>query len=182
MRRAPARECAVWTGKTQADSLGRHSFVKRRQARDRGRFLDLANTRGGDSNGPVRRCDEGRGAGRQSGDADRGRRGRLILGNMFGGSSRRARAGRRPRSQSVPTNVPAGSLLGGLTDYRQTYRRRAAPQVNSWIGPGANQPIQPGQLGSALGQRRSTISQRTGMSQQELLNQLALVLPQLINH
>ena len=54
---------------------------------------------------------------------------------------------------------------------------------NSWVGPGQNQPIQPGQLGSALGQNvLNELSQRTGMSQRELLNQLATVLPQLINH
>jgi uncharacterized protein YidB (DUF937 family) len=58
----------------------------------------------------------------------------------------------------------------------------AAAQVNSWVGPGENQPIQPGQLGSALGGNiLNELSARTGMSQQELLNQLAVVLPQLIN-
>ena len=43
--------------------------------------------------------------------------------------------------------------------------------------------FQPGQLGSALGQNvLAELSQRTGMSQQELLNQLSTVLPQIINH
>jgi putative toxin-antitoxin system antitoxin component (TIGR02293 family) len=77
-----------------------------------------------------------------------------------------------------------GSILGGLTDLiGKLTAGSAAPQVNSWIGPGANQPIQPGQLGSALGQNTlNELAQRTGMSQEELLNQLATVLPQLINH
>jgi uncharacterized protein YidB (DUF937 family) len=80
--------------------------------------------------------------------------------------------------------VPAGSLLGGLSDLiGKLTAGGVAPQVNSWIGSGANQPVQPGQLGSALGQSTlNELAQRTGMSQQELLNQLALVLPQLINH
>ena len=104
--------------------------------------------------------------------------GALILGKLFGGGSAPA------PPPSVPTNVPAGSLLGGLSDLiGKLTAGGAAPQVNSWVGPGANQPIQPGQLGSALGQNTlNDLAQRTGMTQQELLNQLAVVLPQLINH
>jgi uncharacterized protein YidB (DUF937 family) len=113
--------------------------------------------------------------------------GALILGRLFGGSSAPspapAQAAPAP-APSLPTNVPPGSLLGGLSDLiGKLAAGGASPQVNSWVGPGANQPIQPGQLGSALGQSTlNDLSQRTGMSQQELLNQLALVLPQLINH
>jgi uncharacterized protein YidB (DUF937 family) len=113
--------------------------------------------------------------------------GALILGRLFGGGSAPSPApGQAPPMppQSVPTNVPAGSLLGGLSDLiGKLAAGGAAPQVNSWVGPGTNQPIQPGELGSALGQSTlSELSQRTGMSQQELLNQLSLVLPQIINH
>jgi uncharacterized protein YidB (DUF937 family) len=113
--------------------------------------------------------------------------GALILGRLFGGSSAPSPAPAQaapPPLQPVPTNAPAGSILDGLSDLiGKLAAGGAAPQVNSWVGPGANQPIQPGQLGSALGQSTlNELSQRTGMSQQELLNQLALVLPQLINH
>jgi putative toxin-antitoxin system antitoxin component (TIGR02293 family) len=102
--------------------------------------------------------------------------GALILGKMFGG-------GAAPPPGNAWTNPPAGSVLGGLSDLiGKLTAGGAAPQVNSWIGPGANQPIQPGQLGAALGQSTlNELSQRTGMSQQELLNQLSNVLPQLIN-
>ncbi len=111
--------------------------------------------------------------------------GALILGRLFGGSSAPAPGGAASAPpQSVPTNVPAGSLLGGLSDLiGKLTAGGVAPHVDSWVGPGANQPIQPGQLGSALGQNTlNDLAQRTGMSQQELLNQLAAVLPQLINH
>jgi uncharacterized protein YidB (DUF937 family) len=114
--------------------------------------------------------------------------GALILGKIFSGSSAPTPAPGRPApapapTQSLPTNAPAGSVLGGLSDLiGKLTAGGAAPQVNSWVGPGANQPIQPGQLGSALGQNTlSELSQRTGMSQQELLSQLATVLPQLIH-
>ena len=102
--------------------------------------------------------------------------GALILGRLFGGGSAPAPGQAAPAPpQSVPTNVPAGSLLGGLSDLiGKLTAGGVAPQVNSWVGPGANQPVQPGQLGSALGQNTlNDLAQRTGMSQQELLNQLA---------
>ena len=111
--------------------------------------------------------------------------GALILGRLFGGSSAPAPGQAAPAPPtSIPTNVPAGSLLGGLSDLiGKLTAGGVAPQVNSWVGPGANQPVQPGQLGGALGPNvLNELSQRTGMSQQELLNQLAAVLPQLINH
>jgi uncharacterized protein YidB (DUF937 family) len=112
--------------------------------------------------------------------------GALILGKMFSGGSAPT-PGRVPPPappQPMPTNAPAGSVMGGLSDLiGKLTAGGAAPQVNSWVGPGQNQPIQPGQLGGALGQNvLNELSQRTGMSQQELLNQLAATLPQLINH
>jgi uncharacterized protein YidB (DUF937 family) len=113
--------------------------------------------------------------------------GALLLGKFFSGGSAPAPAP-APSSPTtlppVPTNVAPGSVLGGLGDLiGKLTAGGAGPQVNSWVGSGANQPIQPGQLGSALGQNTlNELSQRTGMSQQELLNQLATALPQLINH
>jgi len=108
--------------------------------------------------------------------------GALILGKLFGSGSSPAPSPAAP-PPSVPTNVPNSSVLGGLGDLiGRLTAGGAGPHVNSWVGPGENQPIQPGQLGSALGQNTlNELSQRTGMSQQELLQQLAVVLPQLIN-
>ena len=109
--------------------------------------------------------------------------GALILGKMFGGGSSASSPASTP-PQPVPTDAPAGSILGGLGDLiGKLTAGGAAPQVNSWIGPGANQSIQPGQLGSALGQTTlDDLAARTGMSREELLNQLSAALPQLINH
>ncbi len=111
--------------------------------------------------------------------------GALILGKLFGGSSAPAPSAppAPPPAQPIPANPPAGSVVGGLGDLIGRLTAGGAGQhVNSWVGPGENQPIQPGQLGSALGGNvLNELSARTGMSQQELLNQLAAVLPQLIN-
>jgi putative toxin-antitoxin system antitoxin component (TIGR02293 family) len=108
--------------------------------------------------------------------------GALVLGKMFGGGSSPAAA--PAPGQPVPTNAPAGSILGGLADLiGRLSAGGVGPQVNSWIGHGANEPVQPAQLGSALGQDvLAELSQRTGMSQQELLSQLSTMLPQIINH
>jgi uncharacterized protein YidB (DUF937 family) len=105
--------------------------------------------------------------------------GALILGKLFGGDS----APQPAPPTSVPTNPANSSVIGGLSDLiGKLTAGGAGAHVNSWVGPGENQPIQPGQLGSAIGgDALSQLSVRTGMSQQELLNQLALVLPQLIN-
>ena len=110
--------------------------------------------------------------------------GALILGKLFGGGSAPAAAPPATPAQPVPTNAPAGSILGGLTDLiGKLSAGGVAPQVNSWVGHGPNEPVPPGQLGSALGQNvLAELSQRTGMSQQELLNQLSTVLPQIIHH
>jgi uncharacterized protein YidB (DUF937 family) len=113
--------------------------------------------------------------------------GALILGRMFGGGGASTPAPEHPAptpAQPVPTNAPAGSILGGLTDLvGRLTAGGAAPQVNSWIGHGANEPIQPGQLGSALGQSTlDDLAARTGMSRDQLLSQLAAALPQIINH
>jgi uncharacterized protein YidB (DUF937 family) len=110
--------------------------------------------------------------------------GALILGKVFGGSAAPASSPGQAPPQPVPTNAPAGNILGGLNDLiGKLTAGGAAPQVNSWIGQGANQPVQPGQLGSALGQTTlSDLAARSGLSEQELLNQLSTALPQLVHH
>src|SRR5271156_5900034 len=82
--------------------------------------------------------------------------GALILGKMFGGSAAPPPAPGRPApapapTQSLPTNAPAGSILGGLGDLiGKLTAGGAAPQVNSWVGPRQNQPNHPGPLGPPL--------------------------------
>jgi putative toxin-antitoxin system antitoxin component (TIGR02293 family) len=102
--------------------------------------------------------------------------GAMVLGKMFGAEGVGASAPAQP--------VPAGSILAGLSDLiGKLSASGVVPQVNSWVGIGPNEPVPPGQLGSALGQNvLAELSQRTGMSQQELLSQLSTVLPQIINN
>jgi len=110
--------------------------------------------------------------------------GALILGKLFGGGSAQRPQSAPPEPESAPANPPAGSLVSGLNDLIGKLSQGGLGQhVNSWVGPGENQPVQPGQLGSALGQNTlDQLAARTGMTKEQLLSQLALVLPQIINH
>jgi len=79
----------------------------------------------------------------------------------------------------------AGSVIsGGLGDLlRQFQQSGQGETANSWVSPGPNKQISPGDLASALGadQINSLMSQ-SGLSRQELLDGLSQHLPEVINH
>jgi uncharacterized protein YidB (DUF937 family) len=110
--------------------------------------------------------------------------GALILGHFFGGS------GASPAPAAPATAAPAapapqgGGLLGGLADIvAKLNASGSGAQINSWIANGANQPIEASALGAALGQQSiNDLAAKLGMNPQDLLNQLALVLPKLVNN
>jgi len=55
--------------------------------------------------------------------------------------------------------------------------------VDSWISTGSNQPVDPQQLGAALGpDTTAQLAQKTGLSIEALLPILAAVLPMVIDH
>ena len=76
--------------------------------------------------------------------------GLLASGALFGGGSG---AGSGTSAGSQPTSGDgAGGLLGGLGGLLDKLQKGGlADAANSWVGPGQNQPVSPGQLGSALG-------------------------------
>jgi uncharacterized protein YidB (DUF937 family) len=70
--------------------------------------------------------------------------------------------------------------LGGLLEKLQSAGHGDA--VKSWLGPGQNQPIEPGQLRSALGQKTiNDAAQQAGITEQDFLSQLAQALPQFVD-
>ncbi|MDP1910946.1 MAG: YidB family protein, partial [Hyphomicrobium sp.] len=76
----------------------------------------------------------------------------------------------------------AGSLggLGGLL--AQLQAAGLDNVVKSWIGTGQNQPVQPDELGDALGKKTVTqMADKAGCSQDDLLTQLSKALPGLID-
>jgi uncharacterized protein YidB (DUF937 family) len=70
--------------------------------------------------------------------------------------------------------------LGGLLDKFQ--KGGLGNVANSWVGSGQNQPVAPGQLGSALGPDViKTLAQRSGLSEDEITKQLSQVLPGVVD-
>jgi uncharacterized protein YidB (DUF937 family) len=79
----------------------------------------------------------------------------------------------------------AGSVIsGGLGDLLKQFQQSGHGETaNSWVSPGPNKQIAPGDLANALGadQINSLMSQ-SGMSRDELLAGLSQHLPDVINH
>ena len=103
----------------------------------------------------------------------------LASGALFrGGAGQTASAGSQPTS-----GEGAGGLLGGLGGLLSRLQQGGLGNAtNSWVGSGQNQPVSPGQIGSALGPNTiKTLSQQTGISEDELTKQLSQVLPGVVD-
>jgi uncharacterized protein YidB (DUF937 family) len=105
----------------------------------------------------------------------------LASGALFrgGGSAPAAGKGSQPTSDEG-----AGGLLGGLGGLLDKLQKGGlANAANSWIGSGQNQPVSPGQLGSALGPDViKMLAGRTGLSEEDLTKQLSQILPGVVNN
>jgi len=107
--------------------------------------------------------------------------GLLASGTLFGGGSG---AGSGTTAGSQPTTGDgAGGLLGGLGGLLDKLQKGGlGDAANSWVGPGQNQPVSPGQLGSALGPDIiRTLAQKSGLSEEELTKSLSQVLPGIVD-
>ena len=79
----------------------------------------------------------------------------------------------------------AGSVIsGGLGDLlKQLQQSGQGETANSWVGPGQNKPIAPGDLAKAHGADQiSGLMSQTGLSREDLLSGLSQQLPEAINH
>ena len=106
--------------------------------------------------------------------------GALLASNvLFGGKGQTAGASAQP---TTDTSDP-GDVLGGLGGLVNKLKQGGLGDVvNSWVGSGQNQPVSPSQLGSALGPNvLKTVSQMTGISEDDLTKQLSQVLPGLVD-
>jgi uncharacterized protein YidB (DUF937 family) len=78
----------------------------------------------------------------------------------------------------------AGSVIsGGLGDLLNQFQQSGhGDTASSWVSPGPNKQISPGDLASALGvDQINTLASQTGMSRDELLAGLSQHLPDVIN-
>src|SRR6516225_10536958 len=106
--------------------------------------------------------------------------GALLATNLlFGGKGQTASASAQP---TTDTSDPGG-LLGGLGGLLNKLEQGGLGDVvNSWVGSGQNKPVSPGQVGSALGPSIiKMLAQKSGLSEQEISQQLSQVLPGLVD-
>ena len=78
---------------------------------------------------------------------------------------------------------PGGLLSGGLKELVDHFRANGqGDAVSSWVGTGPNKSISQDQLKSAIGaDALATLSQKTGLSENELLSRLAQALPEAVD-
>jgi uncharacterized protein YidB (DUF937 family) len=102
----------------------------------------------------------------------------LASGALFHGGT-----AEQPSSAGAQPTPNPGGLLAGLGGLLAKLQQGGLGNVaNSWVGPGQNQPVSPGQLGSALGPDIiRTIAQRSGLSEEEVSKQLSQVLPGIVD-
>ena len=101
------------------------------------------------------------------------------LGGSLGGSGLGGLLG------GVLAGGAAGSVLsGGLGDLLKQFQQNGhGDTANSWVSPGPNKQIAPGDLANALGADQiSHLMSQSGLSREELLNGLSQQLPDAINH
>jgi uncharacterized protein YidB (DUF937 family) len=92
------------------------------------------------------------------------------LGGLFGGG---ATAG----------GLAGGGLSGALGDLLGQFSANGHGETaKTWVETGPNRPVVPGQLEEALGEDTiRELTQKTGLSRQELLSRLSTILPQAVD-
>jgi uncharacterized protein YidB (DUF937 family) len=103
------------------------------------------------------------------------------LGSLLGGTG--ASPQTPPPAGQSAAGQPQGGLLGGLSGLLQSFQQSGHGDViNSWIGPGQNQPIAPDQLHRALGPDAvDNLSRLTGLPQDQLVSELSRALPDIVD-
>jgi len=106
------------------------------------------------------------------------------LGNLLGGPGPTAQIPpAAPPAQPASPSQSQGGLFGGLSGLLQNFQQSGHGEVmNSWIGPGQNQPIAPDQLHQALGPDAvNNLSRLTGLPADQLVSELSRVLPGVVD-
>ena len=105
-----------------------------------------------------------------------------IVGALLG-SDVLTGGGAGQTAQPTTDTGEVGGLLSGLGGLLNKLEQGGlSNQTKSWVGTGQNQPVSPGQLGSALGPNIvKTLSQMTGVSEDQLTKTLSQGIPVIIN-
>jgi uncharacterized protein YidB (DUF937 family) len=93
-----------------------------------------------------------------------------VLGNILGGGG----------VSGILASLGGSGALNALISHLQ--QKGLGQQVNSWVGSGQNEPVEPHQLGESLGDDTlNALQQKTGLPRDSLLTELARVLPQAVH-
>ena len=123
-----------------------------------------------------------------------------ILKQVIAGAAQPQPAPQRPQPQSRPAQPPPGmpspedlgdilgQIFGGgsaqrLPDVvRQFEEKGMRDQVDSWVRPGPNKPVERRQIEDAFGQRElEDLARRRGIDRDQLAEVLARYLPKIID-
>lgn len=105
--------------------------------------------------------------------------GALLVSRMF--------ANKAPDGAAAPAQIPDqdadGGLAGGLGGLLEKLQKGGLGEIaDSWVKPGTNKPVQPDDLGAAIGNTTiSDLARQAGISEQELLKQLSAILPGMVD-
>jgi uncharacterized protein YidB (DUF937 family) len=108
-----------------------------------------------------------------------------LLGLLASGALFKSSGGQNPatKPQQAPADEGAGGLLGGLGGLLEKFQQSGHGKViNSWIGSGQNEPVQPSQLSTVLGPDTiKMLAQKSGLSEEELTKHLSQILPAVVD-
>ena len=109
----------------------------------------------------------------------------LLLGKQAGNQPPQQQQASMPRASQAQAGGAAQDAagLGGLGGLLAQLQAAGLDDVvKSWVGTGQNKPVQPDELGDALGKKTVTqMADKAGCSQDDLLTQLSKALPGLID-
>ena len=108
----------------------------------------------------------------------------MDLSNLVNGLTGAAGATGQDPTAALAGVQAAIDQHGGVDGLLQKLRDGGLGNVvDSWVGTGPNQPVEPQQLGAALGPDTvNQLSAKSGISIESLLPMLAMILPMIVNH
>ena len=107
-----------------------------------------------------------------------------VLGNLAGGLTSPPGAAGGGALGGVLGGLSGGGLAGGLGQLLESFKSAGHADVaNSWVQPGVpTQGLTPDQVQQAIGEDNlAELSQRTGLTREELLQRLATSIPKTID-
>jgi uncharacterized protein YidB (DUF937 family) len=111
----------------------------------------------------------------------------LLASRYMSGGQKQAQAPEMPRlpeaNPSTNPDASSGSLLDGLGDLIDQFQKKGLGDVvDSWVNRGKNKGVAPDQVSVALGgDVVDELSRRTGLSRDQVLTELANMLPNMVD-